>query len=244
MRAPQRLEAGGARARPQHVVWTKQFDRCPRWILAFLEGTAGAPLVRVIHLVDLRFPGRCTASVDASPWGIGGLLQDGTKVVAKFHDVVSAEDAQILGAQTGNPKFQTVLEGLAILVALRIFGPRTTWKSGATVSMTVRSDSKGALGAAIKSGSTNDPLLNLVGQEISFDQACGDYRVELWKHTPGVANVGPDYLSRLHAPGLEGRVEPAYLGPVEALAVPRRDKAWWRPWDPPPSCAEIGMGSE
>ena len=110
--------------------------------------------------------------------------------------------------------------------------------------MTVRSDSKGALGVAIKSGSTTDPLLNLVGQEISFDQACGDYRVELWKHTPGVANVGPDYLSRLHAPGLEGRVAPAYLGPVEALAVPRRDRAWWRTWDPPPSCAEIGMGSE
>ena len=110
--------------------------------------------------------------------------------------------------------------------------------------MAVRSDSKGALGAAIKSGSTNDPPLNLVGQEISFDQACGDYRVELWKHTPGVANVGPDYLSRLHAPGLEGRKPPAYLGPVEAIAVPRRDRTWWRTWDTPPSCAEIGMGGE
>ena len=51
----------------------------------------------MIHLVDLRFPGRFTASVDASPWGFGGLLQDGTKVVAKFHDTVSAEDVRIFG---------------------------------------------------------------------------------------------------------------------------------------------------
>ena len=94
------------------------------------------------------------------------------------------------------------------------------------VTLTIRSDSKGALGAATKSGSTAGPLLNQVGQEISFDQACGDYRVELYEHTPGVANVGPDYLSRLHAPDAERREAPRYLGPIEAVSVPKRDETW------------------
>ena len=118
------------------------------------------------------------------------------------------------------------------------------WKAGAMVSLVIRSDSKGALGAAIKGGSTTDPLLNQVGQEISFDQACGDYRVELYEHTSGVANVGPDYLSRLHAPDAERREAPRYLGPVEAVSVPKRDETWWRTWDPPPACAEDGMGGD
>ena len=95
-----------------------------------------------------------------------------------------------------------------------------------------------------RAGSTTDPLLNQVGQEISFDQACGDYRVELYEHTPGVANVGPDYLSRLHAPDWESREAPRYLGPIEAVSVPPRDETWWRTWDPPPSCAEDGMGGD
>ena len=164
--------------------------------------------------------------------------------MAKFHDRVSAEDIRLLGVQVGNPAFQTVLEGLAILVALRVFGPRAMWNAGAMVSMVIRSDSKGALGAAIKGGSTTDPLSNQVGQEISFDQACGDYRVELYEHTPGVANVGPDYLSRLHAPDAERRAEPRYLGPIEAVSVPTRDETWWRTWDPPPSCAEDGIGGD
>ena len=157
-----------------------------------------------------------------------------------WDNITSAKGA---GAKPGRVTLGAWL-GLAVLVALRVLGPRATWKAGAMVSLTIRPDSKGALGAAIKSGSTADPLLNQVGQEISFDQACGDYRVELYEHTPGVANVGPDYLSRLHAPGRDGREEPPYLGPVEALTVPRRDRSRWRTWDPPPSCAENGMGSE
>ena len=75
----------------EHLVWTRPVDRCLRWIRAFLDGTAGAPMVRVIHLRDPKFEGRFKASVDASPWGIGGILQDGARVVAKFHDRVSAD---------------------------------------------------------------------------------------------------------------------------------------------------------
>ena len=66
--APGRMREGA-----EHLVWTRQVDRCLRWIRAFLEGTAGALTIRVIHLSDLKFVGRFKASVDASPWGIGGI---------------------------------------------------------------------------------------------------------------------------------------------------------------------------
>ena len=60
----------------------------------------------------------------------------------------------------------------------------------------------------MKGASTGDLTLNLVGQEIAYDQAVGDYRVDVYEHTPGVANIGPDYLSRIFAPGASSRKEP------------------------------------
>ena len=215
-------------------------ERSLRWVRAFLEGTAGAPLVRVVHLRDRKFDGRFKASVDASPWGIGGLLQDGSRVVAKFYDRVTPEDVARLGIVVGDPAYQTVLEGVAILVAVRVFAPVAAWRAGSLASLHVRSDSKGALGAAVKGASTGDPSLNLVGQEIAYDQALGDYRVDVYEHTPGVANIGPDYLSRMFAPGASSRKEPEYLVPVTALAVPERTATWWRTWDLPPDCAGSG----
>ena len=69
-----------------------------------------------------------------------------------------------------------------------------------------------------------------------------DYRVELYEHTPGVANIGPDYLSRMFAPGASSRTEPEYLVPVAAVDVPARTAKWWRTWDLPPVCAGTGSG--
>ena len=48
---------GRMRAQAEHVVWTRQVERSLRWVRAFLEGTAGAPLVRVVHLRDRKFDG-------------------------------------------------------------------------------------------------------------------------------------------------------------------------------------------
>ena len=180
--------------------------------------------------------------VDGSPWGMRGLLQDSGRVVATFYDRVTPEDVARLGVVIGDPAYQTVLEGVAILVALRVFAPIATWAGGTLAALHVRSDSKGALGAAVKGASTSDPVLNLVGQEIAYDQAVGDYRVELYEHTPGVANIGPDFLSRMFAPGASSRKEPEYLVPVDAVDVPARTAEWWRTWDLPPVCAGTGSG--
>ena len=149
---------GRMRTQAGHVVWTRQVERSLRWVRAFLDGTAGAPLVRIVHLGDRKSAGRFKASVDASPWGIGGLLQDGNRAVAKFYDRVSPEDVDRLGIVIGDPAHLTVLEGVAILVAVRVFAPVAAWMAGSLASLHVRSDSKGALGAAVKGASTSDPI--------------------------------------------------------------------------------------
>ena len=92
------VRPGRMRAQAEHVVWTRQVERSLRWVRAFLDGTAGAPLVRIVHLRDRKFAGRFKASVDASPWCIGGLLQDGGRVVARFYDRVSPEDVAVSGS--------------------------------------------------------------------------------------------------------------------------------------------------
>ena len=61
--------------------------------------------------------------------------------------------------------------------------------------------------------------------------------MELYEHTPGVANVAPDYLSRVYAPEVERKDEPQVLVGLPALTTPRRDAGWWRTMNlptPPP----------
>ena len=60
-------------------------------------------------------------SVDASPWGIGGILHINGKVVKWFSDIIQDDDLRILKAARADPAFQTTWEDLAILVAVRIW---------------------------------------------------------------------------------------------------------------------------
>ena len=103
--------------------------------------------------------------------------------------------------------------------------------------LTVPSDSKAALGMAVRRASPR-AVTNAIGREIAFDMAVGDYRLELLDHTPGVANVSPDRLSRLFAPGADSRREPVALAGVREVPVPARDGTWWRSWASPGSAGE------
>ena len=205
------------------------------WLKAFFSGTAGAPLVRVIRLRDRAFGSRFMAAVDASPWGIGGLLMEGDKVTACFADRVQEDDIARLEVVVGDHRSQSVLEGLAVLVALRLFASQAGWAAGALAYMGVRSDSKAALGAAINLASPGS-MLNAIGAEIAFDMAVGDYLVDLFEHTEGVANVSPDVLSRRFAPGEPKPTPPPFRG-IPELDVPARGPEWWRTWSSPVSTA-------
>ena len=128
-------------------------------------------------------------------------------------------------------------------MALRLYagaGDGARWADGATAAVTVRSDSKGALGATIKLAS-KDPRLNVIGRELALDSADGNFLVEVYEHTPGVTNKTPDWLSRMTAPGRQpGDARPAVLRDLEPTPVPRRGPAWWRAAVPP---ASLGHGA-
>ena len=227
--------AGRMHAGDPLKVWTPQVRWSLEWLRAFFTGTGGVPLVRVLRLRDLQFGSRFTAAVDASPWGIGGLLMEGDVVVACFADRVQADDIRRLGVVVGDHRSQAVLEGLVVLVALRLFAGLAGWTAGCHAHLGVRSDSKAALGAALNLASPGS-ILNAIGAEIAYDQAMGDYAVDLFEHTEGVANVSPDALSRRFAPG-EAKPLPAVLRGAPELPVPVRGPAWWRTWSAPTGAA-------
>ena len=170
--------------------------------------------------------------------GIGGVLLDGTKVVAYFEDGVSEEDQRRHGVVVGDPSARALLEGFAVLVALRLFAPLAGGGRARhrTVVLGVKSDSEAALGAAIKMASPT-PALAAVGREIAYDSALWDYYVSVHEHIPGVSNLVPDWLSRVHAPAASdpkgGRPE-ALVG-ARARPAPVGGEDWWRSMGPPPA---------
>ena len=52
------------------------------------------------------------------------------RVVAIFADAIQEDDIQRLEVVVGDPRSQAVLEGLAVLVALRLFAHRAGWAAG------------------------------------------------------------------------------------------------------------------
>ena len=113
------------------------------WIIAFLSGVRGN-LVRRLTVEDyLRRGVFVGITTDASPYGLGGVIEVGGVIVGWFADQVGSTDRQILGlGEVPSCKDQQVLEALAVLVALR------TWKHhwlGKRVTLCVRTDNIAAL---------------------------------------------------------------------------------------------------
>ena len=67
---------------------------------------------------------------------------------------------------------------------------------------------------------------NIIGKELTLDVAKGAYRQDVAVHLPGVANAGPDVLSRLSMPESSGEI-PAYLHAVKRECPPRRDDSYF-----------------
>ena len=123
---------------PPGCRWVKQIIQPLDWIIAFLGGVKG-DLVRHLTLESyLRRGIPVTITTDASPYGLGGILEIGGEITGWFGDQVSQQDRQVLSLHADpNSKDQQVLEALCMLVALR------TWKNywlGKRVTLSVRTD--------------------------------------------------------------------------------------------------------
>ena len=146
----------------------------------------------------------------------------GGSFTAYFADARSEHDFEKFGCERGDCAGQQTWECLTTLVALRLW--LSPWRH-LRVCLRVRSDPTTAsqLLLTLKSSGRGPTL---VGKERALDLARGSYRPNIPQHLPGVANAGPDALSRLAQPGAE-KSFPAYLVGVPRSCPPTRDADYY-----------------
>ena len=193
-KGPKRRMLGG-----EPATQTRRVEESLLWRRAFLSRLVGSRLLG--REVDVRVwessPG-LRITTDASPWGLGAVLEVHGRPISYLSCAVTQQDAERLGIEVGSCRGQAPAEALAVLVALRTW--YSTW-AGCRLALQVRSDSTAALGALGKFGSPS-PSVNKVAREISLDVAMSSYGVDIWTHVPAASNEEADILSRWHEPGV------------------------------------------
>ena len=165
---------------------------------------------------------------DASPWGMEGWATVNGQIKYFFACPIDAQDVDMLGTSTGTSSGQQVCGRLAVLVAVDLWS--SMWKQD-RIQLKVRGDNVTALTLLIKMRPDKDsPAMGIIARELALRLVELSFPPEA-VHTPGVAHVIADSLSRIHAPGGSGVVSkdahPA-LQQAELSALPTRDSAWYR----------------
>ena len=131
--------------------------------------------------------------------------------------------------EIGSPNGQQVWESLNLLVALRVW--KTFCKPG-RVRLFVRGDSVTMLSLMTKMRPPPEsPGLTLIAKELALDIADGSYAPDLAEHVPGIANKGPDALSRRFMPRTADQgpwCVPASMPSFLEVKVPLRCASWYR----------------
>lgn len=182
----------GAARHAGKLIHTRRFGPALGWIGALLEGRP-APLVRTLYSKEVRANAQIVT--DACPFGIGGILRVDDKPEEFFAADIPQEALEKFRARWGDSKWTTLWEGLALLLAFRMWLPRL----GFHTRCLVKSDSLSTL-IMLAKGKAKSPELNVLAREFALDQALREYRVWWLEHIPGVTNQQADALSRLEAP--------------------------------------------
>ena len=181
---------GEGKPRPSgKLVHARRIRPALKWIQALIGGKP-APLSRVLESCQPEVVAEIT-----SPWGIGGILKVDGKATKYFTSDIPTEALSKFKAQTGCSKFDTLWEGLALLVAFRHWLPELKH----TAAVRARSDNLGVLHMLAKGGAASSQL-NVLAREFALDQALRSYRIHWLCHLPGVTNLEADALSRQTVP--------------------------------------------
>ena len=135
-----------------------------------------------------------TMILDASPFGLGGVLIAADRILAYFACPLTKDDVRIHGHSIGSDTGQQVWEALCILVAMRTWS--THWL-GFQCSLTIKSDNISALIMASKLKITSSELIS---RELALLLSEASYMPRHVVHVPGVMNAWADALSRLGDP--------------------------------------------
>ena len=224
--AAQYAERGTA---PVGCVWTKQIIASLEWVRAFLAEIPGKLQRRYDLKNYLSSSLQVSLELDASPWGLGGVLLINGRPTSWFASAISTEELLILDIKLGDSAAQQTVEALAALVAMRAWHG---WWSPTRSTVRVRSDSVSALILALKL-KTSGRAPGIIAREMALDMAAALYVPNIAEHVPGIHNVVPDALSRKFQPG-QSFVLPNVLKEVPELILPPRGREYYRGTKAPP----------
>jgi len=207
---------------PQNCVWAKQIAVPLRWFRAFFEGSDG--LVQRRFDLDFFRQGLSDVEIviDASPWGLAGILLLDGEPVEYYHNAISAVDVDRFGYVIGSPDGQQVWESLAALIGVKLWQPY--WARRAT-KLRLKGDSMTMLSLVVNLRPST-PQLAIIGQEMALCFAYSAIPPVFAEHIPGVANVMADALSRRHQPGKSQELPPL-LRQARERTPPSRDDSYY-----------------
>ena len=197
--------------------------------------------MRVMH-VDAHYHRgvKVDIIVDASPWGIGGILSLDGHPCEHFAVATTHDDARHLGVEiTRDSRCQQAFEALAMLIALRHW--HYQWAHRRCV-IHVSGDNMAAL-SMITRMQPHSYSLGVVARELALDIADAVYEPQLASHVPGVANIAADCLSRKFQPDKKF-VLPEVLADSTEVHPAERNDAWWRMLTPRASHKPGKQGSK
>ena len=103
------------------LTFRKQVEHALHWLESMLTATVGSgPQLERVYMWNEHAP-VLELYTDACPTGLGGVLYSALKPVAYFSHQLTLEDAKLLGAQLGDPAFQSEFELYSVLVAVLVF---------------------------------------------------------------------------------------------------------------------------
>jgi hypothetical protein len=215
-------DSGGA---PVNTVWAKQVKHALDWLSAFFRKEVRG-VTRHFSLEEFSGSGPLwEIGTDASPWGLGGWLSCDGVITKYFTSPVSNEDLEVFGLVRGSCESQQTLEGLAILVALRLWNDSSNSRF---VRLCVRGDNVGALTLLIKMRPSSAQQA-VIARELALITAKAAFPPTV-NHTPGVAHKLADMLSRVNDPG-KGSEDVAThpsLAKAVCTVAPARPSSWYR----------------
>jgi hypothetical protein len=196
------------------------------WLHAFFVTTSVPGIVRHFSLEEYNWSGDVVEiGTDASPWGLGGWLSVNGRITHYYHSPVTADDKAIFSLKDGGCEGQQLLEGLAILVAIRIWEDKILTRR---ISLKVRGDNIGALTLLIKMR-PHSAQQAIIARELALAVSGAAFPPDV-EHTPGIAHKVADGLSRLEDPSHQGKgilEHPALRNAVRTTAPPRH-RQWYR----------------
>jgi hypothetical protein len=147
-------------------------------------------------------------------------------VTEYFASKVQPNDDVILGVRHGCHESQQTLEFLGILVALRLWLAPSSDHTRRRVQLTVRGDNTGALSLTNKLR-PKGPKMAIIAREVALVLASLSFPPRV-HHTPGVAHVLADALSRVTTEDAKIFTEHPALKNAVRRYPPTRNRSWYK----------------